>query len=321
MDINQTEKFKFLSCLAMIAVVVGHSAPATVIGTMIGKMCLFAVPMFFAVSGFWFIKSLEKYGALLLLQRKVRTLALPYLIWCFVGWLAFRPGLGDTPMLILLGKIFGFAKTFPIGNLPLWYVRALISFIIIGCALWVGLRPFLAKSGFLFCCLFMGSVFLIKYCLGYGVASDSSSSFFCIGCYLSLAQIDLNAGKKVIRRVAGSVLLILYVALVEAVDPTGFIGFGIQCCALVSLWLLSDDVVLPQFMGVIAPYSAIIYFMHGIIVFKLDSLILPCFPVAECHLNCYFIIKFLLLISMLGVIAFGLKKKMPRLYAVLSGYR
>ena len=127
---SPSEKVKFLSCIAMIAVVAGHSAPRTAMGMAVDRVFLFAVPWFFFVSGFYFIKSVESRGILELVKRKIKTLLLPYVIWCLLGWVIFRPSL---PMLCC--EIFGLAHSYPIGNLPLWYVMALMIFMIIGCLL------------------------------------------------------------------------------------------------------------------------------------------------------------------------------------------
>lgn len=99
-----SEKSRVLSCLAMVAVVIGHSRPETLMGRVVGRFTLFAVPLFFTVSGFYFIKSLEKYDRMVLIKKKVKTLLVPYLCWCLLGWMVFRPGWGEMGMLELVQK-------------------------------------------------------------------------------------------------------------------------------------------------------------------------------------------------------------------------
>lgn len=316
---TESEKFRVLSCLAMVAVVVGHSRPETLMGQIVGKFTLFAVPLFFTVSGFYFIKSLEKYDRMALIKKKVKTLLVPYLCWCLLGWMVFRPGWGEMGMLELVQKVFGFAATYPIGNLPLWYVRALIVFVVVGCVV----NPSKRRWWWLHSGAFVGILFAISQCIGYGVAPWSSVAFFSMGCFLAYSRADLNAGSSAARLMIGVFTFLLYVVFVLLAYPSGLVGFGIHCCALVSFWLLCDYIAIPRFFELMMPYSAMIYFMHGAVVFNLDGLILPQIPVekTELFLDCYFISKILILLSVFSAISGGMKKMTPRLYAVLSGGR
>lgn len=137
-------KCRWLSLLAAFAVVGIHSrttewTPGVVdwssrLQNFCIEHCSFAVPLFFMFSGYWFIKSYERYGFVQLLKKKFWSLYVPFVLWCVIGELAIWPtsfwsdvspswgALLGVPILLTKGLSLAF---------HLWYVRALLIFFLL----------------------------------------------------------------------------------------------------------------------------------------------------------------------------------------------
>ncbi len=154
-----SRRIRILSLLAMVSVVIKHSAPTLPFtepvdlffrSLLTTSWTNWAVPYFFIVSGFFFANSSDSgYG--LQVRKKIKTLLLPYIMWAIIGFLIMTP----LNMLnnIMTGKpviehtVFGLQGLMsvwsafgivanpirgmdgllgPACNGPLWYVRALL---------------------------------------------------------------------------------------------------------------------------------------------------------------------------------------------------
>lgn len=158
-DTTFSLKVSRLSFCAMLAVMFIHSSDIigggdvctweTVLLHFVGSsLTSWAVPFFFVVSGFFFWKSRDRWSNGMVawkttLMKKARTLLVPYLFWCAIGAVCV------LPLVVWSNHVAGralFERTFitsgtlsgslidclgidgvPIGNVPLWYVRALLS--------------------------------------------------------------------------------------------------------------------------------------------------------------------------------------------------
>ena len=161
-----SRKVTVLSFVAMVCVVMIHSHA---IGTFEhpAAWCVFmqtllmrtatnwAVPFFFAVSGFFFAaRNLQKspccvwggYGQLL--GKKFRTLFVPYVLWALIGTVIsmtlvilnnhmMHHSIFERTFMAaegLWGKfdlLFGITRNGPSGNLALWYVRSLLLLFVL----------------------------------------------------------------------------------------------------------------------------------------------------------------------------------------------
>ena len=162
-DTTFSLKVSRLSFFAMLAVMFIHSSDIigggdvvtreTVLLHFVGSsLTSWAVPFFFVVSGFFFWRSRDRWGNGLVawkmtLLKKARTLLVPYLFWCAIGAVCV------LPLVVCSNHVAGralFERTFirsgtlsgslidclgvggvPIGNVPLWYVRALLSIFVL----------------------------------------------------------------------------------------------------------------------------------------------------------------------------------------------
>lgn len=92
----------------------------------------FAVPMFFVISGFMFVRSYMRYGWLGLLKRKFKSLYVPYVIWSLLAIVLCLPiriyqQVGIPSLTSVLGVPFLLVDTVNSGQF--WYLRILMIFI------------------------------------------------------------------------------------------------------------------------------------------------------------------------------------------------
>ena len=157
---NKTDlsrKISVLSFVAMVSVVIIHSRALS--GTpaswnvflqwfITRGLAKWSVPFFFAVSGYWFGKWVDRQAALSdFWRKKWRTLVLPYLLWAIIGTLMclplicfnnyvtrrplfYRTVLGHSTIWECVDNLFGITVHTPEGNAVLWYVRALLAFFV-----------------------------------------------------------------------------------------------------------------------------------------------------------------------------------------------
>lgn len=135
MEMSPSQKARLISFVAMWAVVAWHCyCGSRVERWFIPVFCYWSVPWFFLVSGFFFVGSFEKRELWGFITYKLRSLLAPYVIWCLVGFFCFvlcSPG----QVHYSINAIFAFGEwdvVSPSYNPPLWYIRALLIFTVVG---------------------------------------------------------------------------------------------------------------------------------------------------------------------------------------------
>lgn len=175
-------KISMLSIVWMFAIVLFHSSYWVDAVWYRGLMadCRFGgVGFFFAVSGFFLMRK-EGWGRRNArwglwreaIRVRMRSLGVPYLLWCMVGW-AFIQHFDEDAL-----RAFGVVGLAPSANGPLWYVKFLFAFVLASplvaglielfgywmFALWAGMMlaiPFLPlplKCSMFFACFVFGCV-------------------------------------------------------------------------------------------------------------------------------------------------------------------
>lgn len=89
------------------------------------------VSWFFTVSGFFFVKEWDNRFRWwrIAIAKRIKTLALPYLIWCMIG-VVIMYFYGREMSVSMMGRYIGITSAFPV-IAPLWYVRNLMVFCIL----------------------------------------------------------------------------------------------------------------------------------------------------------------------------------------------
>ena len=177
-DKRLSRKIRVLSFIAAIAVVLIHSntngANASdwnaFVQTLLSKgITGWAVPFFFLVSGFWFGRSTNDIGIREfidmgygnMLRKKFKSLFLPYVLWCVLGAIIQLPilcfanhvakrevfqstVLEGNGVWAFIDRLWGICRSAPVGNFPLWFLRALII-IFIAAPIWIALRTYVPR--------------------------------------------------------------------------------------------------------------------------------------------------------------------------------
>ncbi len=132
-DERLSGKIKVLSAIALAFVVLQHSSATVESASVYG--CIwrnaiaygiadYPVSFFFLLSGFFMAKSLSKGWYKRAVHKRLRTLLLPYMLWCVIGWCVFgRIGSGR------LLDAMGVTHHLPI-LASLWYVKILLILIV-----------------------------------------------------------------------------------------------------------------------------------------------------------------------------------------------
>jgi len=174
-----SQKIKILSLLAMIAVVFLHAntaAPTMQLpGSIIeGPIALssfvqyfvangvarFCIPLFFVISGYLFFFGVEKFGVgayVNKLGKRVRTLALPFVLWTLIAYVLSRlflevdffkgavafPDAGlDLDAFLMLFRYIYFTPVAP----QLWFIWHLMAMVLLSLPLYFLLRNFLGYA-------------------------------------------------------------------------------------------------------------------------------------------------------------------------------
>ena len=152
---NLSRKIKVVSYWAMFSVILihSHSLPDKS-NTVVQFIQMFftrsltdwAVPFFFLVSGYFFAAKYRG-DVIAFWKKKMWTLLMPYFAWALLGtifclpmicfnnyitgrWIWSRSVFDSATSIGVIDNLIGITRNGPIGNLALWYVRALIVFFV-----------------------------------------------------------------------------------------------------------------------------------------------------------------------------------------------
>lgn len=209
---RRNSRVAVISLLAMISVLWQHcSCGSRGEQWFLPLMAVWAVPWFFAVSGFFFEESLIRHGVINVLKRKVSSLVIPYFIWCIFGvLLCLIVGGGDSMSIVDIFALRPECK-YPRYNTALWYVRSLILFEVVGAVLIVFLNRIRKYKLVLFAGLFFGVVFILDSFL-VEMGNYSSYFYFVFGVLLGGLRAYKDGWYHLDKRVLEIVGLVLIVA-------------------------------------------------------------------------------------------------------------
>lgn len=359
-----SHKMTCLAVLATISVVYIHSTayltmqnPArwnVFVETLITRsFTRWAVPFFFAASGFWFGRS-EYVSAKIpyhaLLASKANSLLIPYVCWCCIGFVLSLPLIVGNNIIAgnaffdrtvfsvagIWGKLdafFGITSVGPQANMPLWFVRSLMLLFLFA-PIWrkMLLLPFGVGL------LTVGAVLCLVVCpIGIPCLQLPSEavSWFAIGMVVSRYEIEALSISRSVMMAAG----IVYVAASAGVAAMTagwfalkyvsgcvylFNNFLIPVCGMVFVWAVYDMVdalrllEIPLWMR----QTFFIYCVHEIVCGYMISAtrfwfgktdMVTCLCTLWVPVAAYFCSGF--------VLAMFVRRVSPRFYAVISGGR
>lgn len=209
-----SSKFRIISFLAILSVVLGHCDGVAAFVNVKPFFCQWHVPWFFIMSGCFLFISLNRYSASALLVKKAKTLLIPYLMWCAIAIVLIVPNGEDVGWC----DYFGVTTPFPVCNRHLWYLHVLIVFHFVSIFLWT-----------IACCVVRRSmlrkvIFCVSYCLFFSLSivydvstlygTPTSPFFFLVGVLISeYAQgdcVQVSRKEKILMAVISGLVFIAF---------------------------------------------------------------------------------------------------------------
>ena len=301
---TKSYRARLISFVAMWSVVAWHCYCGSRIEKwFIPLFCYWSVPWFFLVSGFFFPDSFAKKGVLGFAISKLKSLCVPYVLWSMIGFLVFL-SCSIGPVDCGFRLIFALGGSFsPAYNPPLWYIRALLIFSVIGGgALWmmcmIGIRNDCVKAaGFCFL-FFMLYSFLVA--VGIKVGPGSSPVYFLLGVILYFLSKSQKF-KWALNWAEAHALILGLTALIVAImlrsiwfsgghsfsstDQGGVIIGNLSSLALIiALWQLTGKMTFPvgRFLWYVGA-GVFVYLMHRPLLMCLVGRVTRC--MCDCDFN------------------------------------
>lgn len=323
-------KIQMISFLAMLCVVWWHCyCGSSIERWFIPCFCVWSVPWFFFLSGVLFRRTLNTKAYGIVIRLKVRSLLIPYIIWCCIG--AIITYMIPSRVIVLDGVLDIFCisrrKIHPWGNNALWYVRSLLIFMLLTIPIDYINKKFFCNlryvsQGILFALILVISHYLIN------LGPSSSGFYFVLGMTVSERMLGYKRDDTRKSTIVG-LCFILAAALLRCIwfwIGYDFINSGgtalanVSVCFLIAgLWyvadLIPDGLVKSNVICQFIPLTAFVYFMH----YPINDWI----KYRACGLNSEFLFIALVACAPIAYLLFALivKKYFVRVYSVLSGGR
>lgn len=193
-----SQKMSFISLLAMVGVVWWHCNCGSHIEQLfIPAVCVWSVPWFFFASGVFFRLSIERKGILPFLEGKIKSLFVPYLIWCVLGIFICFDAVGSGSVLDLYA--ISLSRASPKWNHALWYLRCLMFFSLFGAILYGGVRYLQRLKWLVFSLVFMAGILAINRFVAHIYGPGSSPWYFVAGILLAgriFCQADICSSRR-----------------------------------------------------------------------------------------------------------------------------
>lgn len=285
----------------------------------IGIFAQWHVPWFYLLSGFMLSASLDRYGARACLAKRTRTLLLPYIIWCGIGFLVGSCVRGENASL---DGWLGLSSAFPIGNPHLWYLHCLIVFSFAVVLLWWMLsRMANAPRAIVVICAYV-LVFGAAICgnIGTLIGTPTSPIYFIIG--FAFSQVCATNQSYYMPTAKWFSVAVVFVAVLLrvlwfVVDWSGSmeqaLRFACVLSEIVAIWFAADWVLKRCFTKeskipwLITPVF-FVYCFHGFVLKPLSAV-----TGGGWHFVATLVISF--------CVAWSLNRFLPLLYLLLTGRR
>jgi fucose 4-O-acetylase-like acetyltransferase len=313
--------------------IAGETAPgaALLLDILNGHVDFVAVPLFFAISGFLFLRkfelSLAAYGEML--RKKFVSVLVPYILFNagLAAWFYF---VGSIEMMGSWNFVLGeglVVKTFGLGttpiNYPLWFLRDLLVVFLVSPLFLIFFKEAPGVGLVTFFCLWTG--------LSQGPYSHGGNMFaFYLGGYLARCRLPL-AGVGWWQR-AGSWAFCLLTAILVWHKPLGLTDEAVRqflfkanlVLGLVAFWRFSAfapirDSWLLQRMG---RHSFFVYLAHEPTISVLQTRLLTVWrPAGSVQQIAFYFVSGLVTIIGLWLVAELLSRLAPAAYGFVTGAR
>ena len=310
-------KLRHISFLAILCVVFGHSVDGSRLTMSLAAQ--WHVPWFFIVSGAMLSHSLDKHEVSEVAVSKLKSLVVPYILWCCVGFLAVGI-IGGRDASV--GQWLGIGTPFPAGNPHLWYLHCLIVFVFAASGLWQGCRILPRWNTLVFALIFASAFIVARIADASALTGTPTSPFyFLAGFLLKRYMLQDAAGKRALCFFAVSA----FVAVLSrgAWFNANLHGVGEQILRAICvfsqiafLWFGYDIVagtVSPRQEGFRAPWFVnsvfFIYCCHGFVL----NVLRPHFGQG--------VWLFAATTSVTVLSAWAMRSLVPKVYALLTGGR
>ena len=295
-----------------------------------------AVPCFFLVSGLFLRLGLENTmtGYAYHVTKKLKTLVMPYVLWCLIGVVARYPIIMQEPNELQSGwmsavdVIFGVTNMYPIGAGVLWFVRSLIVFqlvtpILFGC--------FSRERKFRFGCWGVvavggGLMFIPGYrhfVLGLS-GTPSSPFYFLAGVILAPWILKLpSLGRGVVLGAWGGLLAVFGSIAIMHFYPG--VGRHLLTLAIITTLWFGFDLFFGKKESVVVPdwckCTFFVYCCHHVPLEYVKIGLMKLNAHLGLAADWYFLALILLAPPFFFWFAYSFKRLLPRTYAVLAGGR
>ncbi|MBR2108419.1 MAG: acyltransferase [Ruminococcus sp.] len=352
-----SRKIKFITVFPMIAVVFinaynfkdsvltprtriseGFNAAAMFEYFFSNELLRFAVPMFFAISGFLFFFTYENTTKCYAkkLKSRAKSLLIPYVIWAVISGL-FVTCIAQIPIFTNLQFItehsYDWTRFYMYlinpASFPLWYVQQLMIFVIISPALY-----FLIKKtrGVILIALFIPWIMDLTFIINFsGLFAFSIGGAFAIFEKSREYTRSQNRIQTMIYAVIW-ILLSLLNTYIAAFADNSFtfdiimtVLFKInEAVGVIAMWFLFDHIAkrITDKKGFIiaATHSFIVFVMHEPMLHLFNQLALKQSGTIMGHLALYICLPFSVL-AVCIIISMALRKNLRKAYGVLTGGR
>lgn len=311
-------KIRWISFAAIVCVVLGHCLSDNPF--VIGIFAQWHVPWFYLLSGFMLGVSLNRHGAKSCLIKRTRTLLLPYILWCGIGFLVVWGVHGE---IASLNDWLGLSSAFPVGNPHLWYLHCLIIFSFAVVLLWWALSGIanVQRAIVVICVYLLAFGAAIIGNIGTLIGTPTSPVYFIIG----FVSSQVCAAKQSYRMptakwisVAAVLVAVSLRVLWFVVDWNGAmeqaLRFACVLSQIVAIWFAADWFLRkrfteegPKIPWLITPVF-FVYCFHGFVLKPLSA-----FTGGGWLFVTTLVISF--------CVAWSLNRFLPLLYSLLTGHR
>ena len=337
-------KIKVMSFISIIFVIYIHSPYTEAAGHPMALavqrfmtdfgMAIFAVPLFFAISGMLFFNGIQRCSECFpKIKKRVFTLLIPYLIWnvVFVGWYAMMsmiPGVSQFVNSNIIGKLMSDTPLNIINFLfvepaafHLWFLRDLMLYVLMSPLLYICIKRF---PWVLFCILLVCFGWMPRFGATYFVLGGIVSIHY------SLDKVSSFLNKKVVVALMTLFFINAVAALLGFINPGNiYYQYYVQfmgIIAILAVWgcydiLVGNQIKTPVWCSKILSFTFFIYLFHEPAFNIIKKLGLKLIGINDWSLIGLFIVNPFIMVAFAVGVGIIFKRILPRVYSVCVGGR